>query len=686
MSIASLWFISQIIKIYKLTGTVQRRMSNSLLCILFLLSRLAVSQSIPPDSIQRKLNSLKSIGESRNDDTLRIQTLMTWAETIQDNNSAMQIFGQVLTLSEAAEWERGQMVANCRIGYFYGRKGQYYRACEHLFAGLYLADKLKDQAFLAYSLRFLGDYHLNLHEYEKALSYYRKASPLFLKIGDMSRYIVSQNNIGLVYYEQKQYDKAIKQFIYCLDENRKLKDRNIDSYCFVNLAASYRQKRMYVESLNSIDRFRNLNATNVNNQAFANAQTARTYLQMDKPKLALIFAKEAYSKRDSVLGNTQKEINEILYLIYKKLGLDHQALYYYEQLTAIQSRNELDMRKKQIDALRFTYENEKQRTNIITLNRNIEQKNRSIEQRKFERNILIVSLLFFVCLGGIIVYNNRLLKRKNVEIEEQKRQLGLIKEQLSLSNVQLTDINNTLEERVSLRTEELTLANEELVRKNREIQLAFYNGQSLERKRVASELHDGLGSTLTGLKWQLEALDLDNFSIQERRIYERVLFKMGEAYSEVRLISHNLLPAELETHGLSTALRKLVNDLNRNNRMLFRYLSNYIEGCFDKKGEMELYSICLELVNNILKHSQATEASISLDQRAEEMILTISDNGIGLPEKFVYESNGMGLRNIENRTRSLAGRLEVKPAHPNGTLIYVTIQLYPSGKLSQTNS
>ncbi|WP_171037944.1 tetratricopeptide repeat-containing sensor histidine kinase [Dyadobacter luticola] len=610
---------------------------------------------------------------------------MAWAETIQDDNSALRIFGQILSLSEAAEWERGQMVANCRIGYYYGRKGQYYRACEYLYAGLYLAEKLNDRPFLAYSLRFLGDYHLNLHEYKKALLYYRKASPIFLKIGDMSRYIVSQNNIGLVYYEQKQYDKAIEQFIFCLKENRKLQDKNIDSYCFVNLAASYRQKRMYVESLNSIEGFRKLHATNINNQAFANAQTARTYLEMNKPKLALRFAKEAYSKRDSVLGNTQKEVSEILYLIYKRLGLERQALYYYEELTAIQSRNDLDMKKKQIDALRFTYENEKQRMNIITLNKNIEQKNRSIEQRKFERNILVVSLLFFVCLGGTIVYNNRLLKRKNIEIEEQKKQLGLIKEQLSISNLQLTDINNTLEERVRLRTEELTVANEELIRKNREIQLAFYNGQSLERKRVASELHDGLGSTLTGLKWQLEALDLENFSIQERLIYERVLFKMEDAYSEVRLISHNLLPAELETHGLSTALRKLVNDLNRNNRMLFRYFSNYTDGFFDKKGEMELYSICLELVNNIMKHSQATEAGIRLDQSTKEMILTVSDNGIGFPEKFVNESNGMGLRNIRNRTRSLAGRLEVKPAHPNGTLIYVKIQLYPTGEPSQTD-
>lgn len=638
------------------------------LCIAltFVLSYVAIGQAVPPDSVQRVINSLHPVGESGQDDTIRIKTLIAWAETLQDDNAAIQIFGQILTLSEAAEWEKGRMIANSKLGFYYGRRGQYYRACEYLFAGLYLAEKLKDAPFMGYTLRFLGDQYFTLHDYKKSINYYRQALPIILRTGNLSLYIVCQNNIGLIYYQQKQYDAAIKQFSYCLRENQKLGDKKINSYFLINMAASYRQKRLYLKALAYITEFRALHAADADDLAFADSQTARIYLMMNDLATSLRSAHAAYAKRDSVTGYTLMDINEVLYLIYKRLGQDQQALRHFEKLSAIRATNDQDMKQKQIDALRFTYENEKQKVNIIALNKNVDQKN-------FERNLLLIGLLFFACLGGLAIYNNKLLRTKNNQIKEQKDQISTVKEKLSVTNLQLTDLNNTLEGRVRFRTEELTQANEELIRKNREIQEAFYNGQSLERKRVASELHDNIGSTLSGLKWQLEALDGDNFNLQERRVYESVLLKMEEAYSEVRLISHNLLPAELETKGLSAALQKLIEDLNRSDRIQFRYETNYQSGTFDKKGEMELYSICLELVNNILKHAQATEAVIRLEQTMKATVLTITDNGVGLTEDLIHESKGMGLKNLQNRTRSLNGRLEVKPTIPHGTEMCVTI-------------
>ena len=198
--------------------------------------------------------------------------------------------------------------------------------------------------------------------------------------------------------------------------------------------------------------------------------------------------------------------------------------------------------------------------------------------------------------------------------------------------------------------------NRKLRAKNREIKEALLKGQTIERKRVAQELHDNLSAKISGIRWRLESIQPKFETEKQDNIYNSTINALAEVYTDVRLISHNLLPEELETKGLKVAIQKLVEELNSLGKTHFKNETSENIGRFEGKIEYEVFSILLEVSNNILKHSQATEAVVILEKSRNSLIMKISDNGIGLSEKS--EKNGMGMPNLRSRVASLKGKIE----------------------------
>ena len=204
-----------------------------------------------------------------------------------------------------------------------------------------------------------------------------------------------------------------------------------------------------------------------------------------------------------------------------------------------------------------------------------------------------------------------------------------------------------------------------LLRKNAELEAALLEGQTTERKRVAADLHDNLSSMLTAVRWNLMGLNKNNLSERERGLYDEVMTMTTSAHDQVRLISHNLLPEELEKEGLTRALERLVNKLNRSGTVHFSLTITHLTERLSKKTEFELYSIILELTHNVTKHSGATEAVISLIRQNERIRLVVSDNGKGLAEN---RQNGMGIQNVESRVKSLNGKWKMHSQKEEGVV------------------
>lgn len=218
--------------------------------------------------------------------------------------------------------------------------------------------------------------------------------------------------------------------------------------------------------------------------------------------------------------------------------------------------------------------------------------------------------------------------------------------------------------------------NRRLFRKNREIKEALLKGQKIERRRVAADLHDNLGGMMSAIRLTIEAMDASKLSKKEKEVYQSVLGMTRDAYNEVRLLSHNLQPEELEKFGLSQALQRLVNKLNNSHKIHFSLIINHLQQ-LNKELEFNLYSICLELANNIVKHSGATEASFEFAPKGTQLQLFVTDNGKGFIQNNT--SDGMGMRNIQERTEQMGGALKIHSEPGEGTMFRFIIPIQNAG-------
>lgn len=209
------------------------------------------------------------------------------------------------------------------------------------------------------------------------------------------------------------------------------------------------------------------------------------------------------------------------------------------------------------------------------------------------------------------------------------------------------------------------LNNRKLRKKNKEISEAMLKGQVVERKRVASDLHDTLGSTLSSLRWSLEAIDTKKLSLNEQEIYEHVQNTLQKSYEHVRLLSHNLLPEELNKAGLWKTLEQFVKKLDKSTEVSFTLIKPDTPPELLPRIQFEIYSILLELTNNVLKHAKAKTVLIKFDVvDLNRLMFSLSDDGVGFDSK---NKAGKGLKNIESRVDSLKGEWIIKKNNPVGT-------------------
>ncbi len=215
--------------------------------------------------------------------------------------------------------------------------------------------------------------------------------------------------------------------------------------------------------------------------------------------------------------------------------------------------------------------------------------------------------------------------------------------------------------------------NVELLRKNQEIQMALTEGQNIERKRMAIELHDNINAKIAAAKWIMETINTPDKSIQERNVIDQLVETMSDIYEDVRFISHNLVPKELETKNLSEIFRQLVHNLNQNQKISFQFTAEGNDDSLDVGLKLQCYAMVMELINNIIKHSGCQHAYIRMTFKPEELIIGIEDDGRGFDPENV--ASGVGLRNITARINSLKGILSFPPKTEKGSSISICIPI-----------
>ncbi|RZM08310.1 MAG: hypothetical protein EOO88_50420, partial [Pedobacter sp.] len=208
--------------------------------------------------------------------------------------------------------------------------------------------------------------------------------------------------------------------------------------------------------------------------------------------------------------------------------------------------------------------------------------------------------------------------------------------------------------------------------------LDILQAEDKERRRIAAELHDGVGQVILAAWMNLQAMEpqMNDLPPAQQQALSRAISMVGEGCKEVREVSHAMMPNALLNKGLVGALRDFTQQIDSS----VLSINLHTEGMdmpIDGMVETILYRVIQESVNNTLKHAGARELDITIDNNAAGISLLIEDNGKGFNSAAVLSKNsghdGLGLQNIQSRIAFLQGTVEWDSSPGNGTVVTIFI-------------
>ena len=503
--------------------------------------------------------------------------------------------------------------------------------------GLSLAIKIKDNNLIATSYNTIGANFDHLSESDQAFLYYKKGLAYADKTTNDVLKNWLNNNLGNIYYfDKKEYEKGIYHYKKSLEYSIKAKDSSQILFTKVNLAWAYfdrgrfEEGRPYLEYINKYHREHGnettivaLNMVNGMYYSYKNdVNKARFYFEN-----AIKLGKEGDEKSD--LSHSHHEYSKFLLKngdyknAYKNLEI-------YNTITE-ELNNEEKLNKANVAGINLQIDEYKRE--IDKIGNEFKTKENDLLKAKSRNKKIVIVLLAILLLLFLAFYfysQNARLKQKN----------------------KLTDLRSKVQENTINAT---------------------INGQQLERKKIASFLHDNISALLSSAGMHLHAHILQNQSPSQEIIKTKAILE--QAHDQVRDLSHALMPSLLAQFGLFHALNDLC-EKNSNSILDFKYscsVDQYTR--YDEDFEMKIYFIIMELSNNIIKHSDAQEAKLTLKESNNSLIIYIIDNGKGFDSNKFHALQGFGINQIKARLNNLDGTIEIDSKINLGTAIKISVPI-----------
>ncbi|RVU02077.1 tetratricopeptide repeat protein [Mucilaginibacter limnophilus] len=532
---------------------------------------------------------------------------------------ALQIYQK-----EKSEEDVALVYAN--MGANYNRNSNYVKAAEYLLKALAIREKLKNEWGAANVAFNITHSFMMLKRYADALKYNSMAIEKFTKAGDegplANCYAVRSavlRRMGKATEAAAYAQKAIP--IASKYHNTACLRAAYDELGLINAAKGENKA-----ALSWYNRSRTLSVADSNKQGIvsSNINLAQVSLDLHDLKTAERYMTEAEPMAHK--NDLKEELAEIyklkfqLYVAQNRPQMANKAFDAYEGLRDSLRGIEVN---RQVTEVQTRYETAKKDNRINLLTK--ENKIRQLEVR--QRNAVIIAIAALLLGGAIAGYA---FYKRNLAKQQAKLQAEVYKQQ-----------------EIATRS--------------------LFEGEQKERVRIARDLHDSIGQMLSVVKMNLSQRQ-DDPSLND------TLSLVDETITEVRHISHNLIPEELN-FGLFSALEDLAEKINAagNTQVITTIPDEARAHQFEKANELSVYRIVQEVLSNMVRHAQATEIALSVLQQDGLMTLVIRDNGKGFDTSLIGQSKGLGWKNIAARVNMLNGNMQVSSERLSGTQIEITI-------------
>ena len=206
---------------------------------------------------------------------------------------------------------------------------------------------------------------------------------------------------------------------------------------------------------------------------------------------------------------------------------------------------------------------------------------------------------------------------------------------------------------------------------------AIIEAEEKERRRIAQDLHDGIGQLLSAAKLNLSNLDsnIPNQTVEQKSAMQNALSLVDDSVKEVRAVSHNMMPNTLIKLGLASAVREFITKLGNAPTLKAELEIVGLDTRLDNQIEIVLYRVIQEVVNNIIKHAKASQISMQLIRHDNELNIIIEDNGIGFDTNKLDSFKGIGIKGIQTRIEFLNGTVDFDSSLGRGTTVIIDVPL-----------
>ncbi len=455
---------------------------------------------------------------------------------------------------------------------------------------------------------------------DKQLEYLQKSFKLLDENNDERFIATIASNIGLAYHHRKDIVNAVEWSEKALKLSELSNDLMAKTQSYLTLSFSEKDLNKSVQYAEQSVQYAN-ELKDKTHQARAYYTYADILNKLGESKKALNYAEQAVSLAQEMgdkptLVRASKTAGNINYNLEKK---ERAADFYYTYATWKDSISSAE-NAREINEINTKYETEKKEKRIVE---------QELKIQKQQSNLLLAILggaLLISILGGAIFYNNRKQQAKLKQLQQEK---------------------------------ENAILN------------SFILGEERERKRISHELHDSVAAMIGAAKMSLESiphLPQDKRMEQLAKV-ERILER---SHADIRHIAHNLLPTVLEKEGLIKATSHFISEINETKLVKISVTdksSNTEE--LSPQLQLMLFRVIQELVNNIIKHSQAQNAEIIFSNSPTGLQIEISDDGIGYDDNKTTENQG--LYSITQRLKSIGGNFKITKRKSGGTQAEVMV-------------
>jgi two-component system NarL family sensor kinase len=584
------------------------------------------------------LDSANNLGKSKMNDSLRMLLNKNYAEYYNDigkPDSTIIYANTAISLATKLTNKSIKAVALNLKGNAFLAKRDFKNSQAAYLDAIQLYISLNNEFAVGNLYVNLGYLFQQQHMVKEAESEYAEAGIIFKKLNNKATLAQLYNNYGILYGESNQFVKSAQYFEASMRIREKLNDPMALANAYLNVGGINVLLKNYSKAetnlLNAKTQFQKIN--NVQGVTSCLTNLGELYEQKKDYPRAIFYSKEAV-KQARINHNNEDLENALVNLstIYTKTGDYKTAYEYKDNLNSLKDTIYQKSLTNQIAEMQTKFEtNQKEQKIRLLKEENVIQK-LSISRKNRSLFILVLSFLASVLLG-VLFYGR--YKHKQEAILQ-----GEVLKQQDIASKRIIE------------------------------------AEEAERKRIAGDLHDGIGQLFSTVKMNLETL-IDRYITTAPDaivLAEKTMAMVDESCTEVRSIAHQLMPNALIKSGLVSALRDFVNKIP-SDRLKVTVETKGINEHLDTSIETVLYRVIQESVNNVIKHANATTLDILLLSDAKEITVTIEDNGKGFDKNDQSQFKGIGLKNITSRVKYLKGTVEISSSPGKGTLVAIYVPL-----------